>query len=396
MRLSAIEPERFPWFDWSRYSFSLGVASGDVAFLSGHSASQYDSEKMAIVVNGGVEDQTRVAYQKIAALLEAAGIGFSDVIHVVENVRSDRIVSYPEIEMVRKEIFGEFQPSVSTICVKALLRPTAAIEIEVTARISSNFGQGSSLAFSSSSFVRTGENAIAEDLVFLPTMLPIDENGEVLYPGDLQGQTQVVFEKARSALADLGLPMSQIVKTLDYTTPATLQSYRATGAVRKDMLGPIYPAAAGILMPSLHYPGQLIALEVTASRAPLEAINAGWQRYEKLTYSPAVKAGSVLFLSGQGALDPETERALFPGDVVAQAEYIYDNIGKVLKAAGANFSDLVRTVEYVTEDGISGYRAVAGVRERSFTKPYPASTGIICETLLRPEFLIEVDSTAVL
>ena len=55
MTPAAIRPERFPWFDYSRYSFSLGLSLGpDRATLSGHSASAYDPERARIVVDGGM------------------------------------------------------------------------------------------------------------------------------------------------------------------------------------------------------------------------------------------------------------------------------------------------------------------------------------------------------
>ncbi|MDP6342124.1 MAG: RidA family protein, partial [Alphaproteobacteria bacterium] len=118
--------------------------------------------------------------------------------------------------------------------------------------------------------------------------------------------------------------------------------------------------------------------------------------YQKLTYSPGVRAGKLLFLSGQGALDPETQRMLYDGDVVAQAEYTYDNIIKVLRAAGGGPEHLAKTIEYVTPAALPRYREVATVRSKMLTEPYPASTGLICEALLRPEMLIEVDPFAVL
>jgi enamine deaminase RidA (YjgF/YER057c/UK114 family) len=132
-----------------------------------------------------------------------------------------------------------------------------------------------------------------------------------------------------------------------------------------------------------------------ASRHQAVAVNPGWERYSRLTYSPAVKAGRVLFLSGQAALDPASERALFQGDVVAQADYTYRNIVTVLGAAGLGPDALVKTIEYVLPDALNAYRNVAEVRSRHLGEPFPASTGLVIPRLLRPEFLIEVDSLAV-
>ena len=82
--------------------------------------------------------------------------------------------------------------------------------------------------------------------------------------------------------------------------------------------------------------------------------------------------------------------------MAAQAEYTLRNILKVVEAAGGSARSLVKTVEYVTPAALSRYREVAGVRSRLLAEPFPASTGVVCEALLRPEMLIEIDPFAVL
>ncbi len=375
MTFTAIKPASFPWFDYSRYSFSLGLKTATGAYLSGHTASEHDPATKRMVVRGSMTDQVRTAYAKIGAILEAAGYGYGDVVRIVEYVKPEGIERYAEAAAVRAEVFGAHQPTVNTVPVKALLRPDAFIEIEVTAGTAIRDSAG---------------------VVFLPSVQPTDDQGNIIGAGDVVAQTRAVFEKAGKMLAALGLGFSNVVKTLDYITPAALANYKYTGRVRKEHLGPVYPGSAGILMPRLLHPEALIQYDFTASRDTLVAINPGWSRYQKLTYSPAVKAGKMLFMSGQGALDPETERMLFDGDIVAQAEYTYQNILKVLEAAGGGPEHLVKTIEYVTPAGLARYREVAAVRARLLREPFPASTGLVCELLLRPEMLIEVDPLAIL
>lgn len=377
MTTTAIKPADFPWFDYSRYSFSLGLKSASGAYLSGHTGSQYDPAEKRIVVRGGMGDQVRTAYAKIGAILEAAELGYGDVVRIVEYLRPEGIERYAEAAAARAEVFGKHQPVVNTVPVKSLLRPEALIEIEVTASPSS----------------RARESA---GTVFLPSVQPVDDRGNVLGAGDVVAQARAIFERAGRMLAALGLGFDRVVKTLDYITPAALASYKGTGRVRKEHLGPVYPGAAGILMPRLMHPEALIQYDFIATRDTPVAVNPGWTRYQKLTYSPAVRAGKLLFMSGQGSLDPATERVLFDGDVVAQAEYTYANILKVLEAAGGGPQHLVKTIEYVTPAALARYREVAGVRAKLLREPFPASTGLVCEALLRPEMQIEVDPFAVL
>ena len=377
MSVTAIKPAHFPWFDYSRYSFSLGLKSGSAAYLSGHTGSEYEPASKRIVVRGGMTEQVRTAYAKIGAILEAAGLGYGDVVRVVEYLRPEGIERYAEAAAVRAEVFGKHRPVVNTVPVKSLLRPEAFIEIEVTA--------------SAVSLPREGAGT-----VFLPTVQPIDDRGNIIGAGDVVAQTRAIFERAGRMLADLGLGFDRVVKTLDYITPAALASYKGTGRVRKEHLGPVYPGAAGILMPRLMHPEALIQYDFIATRDTPVAVNPGWTRYQKLTYSPAVRAGKLLFMSGQGALDPATERVLFEADVVAQAEYTYANVLKVLAAAGGGAQHLVKTIEYVTPAALARYRDVAGVRSKLLREPFPASTGLVCEALLRQEMQIEIDPFAII
>ncbi|MGH2828870.1 MAG: RidA family protein, partial [Actinomycetota bacterium] len=129
----AIRPARFPWFDYSRYTFSLGIARDGDAWLSGHSASEYDAQAERIVVRGGMAEQTRTAYAKIAAILEAAGLTLADARRIVEYVTAEGIERYAEAAGVRDALLGGHRPPVCTVVVNRLLRPAALIEIEVTA-----------------------------------------------------------------------------------------------------------------------------------------------------------------------------------------------------------------------------------------------------------------------
>lgn len=351
----AIKPDPFRWYDYSRYTFSLGLDLGGWAVLSGHTASEYD-EKEGFVVRGGMRQQVRTAYEKIGAILEAAEYGYDDIVRVVEYVTVGGLNDYAEAEEVRKEVLGE-APVVNRVVVNRLLRPEALIEVEVTA-------------------------GKIDGVTYLPSLWAPEG-------GDLVTQTKLIYEKAATLLGG-----ANIVKTVDYVAVGALSDYKLTGKIRKEFLGPVYPAATGILVKELPDPMALIQIDFIAAADPPVAVNPGWDRYEKLTYSPAVRSGNILFMSGQAALDPASEKALYAGDVVAQTEYTYNNIIAVLEAAGLGPENLVKTIEYITAPGLARYRETADVRNRLLKQPFPASTGVICEALLRPEFEIEVDPMA--
>ncbi len=214
-------------------------------------------------------------------------------------------------------------------------------------------------------------------------------------PGDIVAQARQIYENTTHLLRLAGLGWEHVVKTVEFLTPAGLASYRDTGGVRRAFLAPPFPAATGIIMPRVGHPEALLQVDFVACQQPKQAINPGWERYEQLTYAPAVRAGHLLCLAGQGALNPHTLTVEYPDDIVGQTRYVYANLMEVLRAAGVGPEAVVKTVEFVTPAGLPRYRDTAQVRRECFQPPYPAATGIVCEALLRPEMLIEVDAWAI-
>ena len=129
-------------------------------------------------------------------------------------------------------------------------------------------------------------------------------------------------------------------------------------------------------------------------KKPYEAVipASGWS--DKLTFSPAVRVGNLLFISGMTAADP-SGRIVGENDIVRQTEYIFEKMGAVLAAAGADFSNIVETTDYYTE--LKDYARTGEVRRRVFgAPPYPAATGVQVAGLIRPGALIEIKAVAVL
>jgi aminoacrylate peracid reductase len=124
-----------------------------------------------------------------------------------------------------------------------------------------------------------------------------------------------------------------------------------------------------------------------------EMITGGKPWLERYTFSPAIRAGNLLFISGTTATD-DGGRLVGPGDIVAQTRYIYQKFAAMLAAAGAGFEHIVETTEYITTT--ENYRRTADIRREFFRPPYPAATGVIVAGLLREGALIEIAAVAVL
>ena len=120
---------------------------------------------------------------------------------------------------------------------------------------------------------------------------------------------------------------------------------------------------------------------------------AGTTWPERFTFSPALRVGNLLFISGTTATD-EGGQLVAPGDIVGQTRYIYEKFAGLLAASGAGLQHIVETTEYITTT--ENYRGTAEVRREIFRPPYPAATGVIVAGLLRPGALIEISAVAVL
>jgi len=110
--------------------------------------------------------------------------------------------------------------------------------------------------------------------------------------------------------------------------------------------------------------------------------------------SQAVVADNLVFLRGQVGQDLDTARSVGIGDPAAQAAKAMDNVEQLLGEAGARLEDVTKLVIYLTD---SRYREpvyrVVGDRLRGV---FPVSTGLVVSALARPEWLVEIDVTAVI
>lgn len=108
-------------------------------------------------------------------------------------------------------------------------------------------------------------------------------------------------------------------------------------------------------------------------------------------YSQAVRAGGVVYCSGQIALDPVTG-ALVDGGVEAQARRAFDNLRAVAEAAGGSLDDIARLGLYLTDLG--DFAVVNAVMAEYFDAPYPARSTIEVSGLPKGA-LFEVDAVLV-
>lgn len=108
----------------------------------------------------------------------------------------------------------------------------------------------------------------------------------------------------------------------------------------------------------------------------------------------AVVANGVVYLRGQIGQDLETRESVGIGDPVKQTEQAMSNIKLLLEEAGSRLEDIVKVTVYIVDPR---YREdVYRTMGKWLKGVFPVSTGIVVQALARPEWLVEIDATAVI
>jgi reactive intermediate/imine deaminase len=108
------------------------------------------------------------------------------------------------------------------------------------------------------------------------------------------------------------------------------------------------------------------------------------------TYSQAVEANGLVFLSGQIPLDPATMEVV-DGDFESRARRVFDNLSAVAEAAGGSLDDIVKLTVFLTDLG--NFATVNSVMEDYFKAPFPARAAVGVASLPKG---VDVEADAIL
>jgi enamine deaminase RidA (YjgF/YER057c/UK114 family) len=317
----ALEPEHYPFFDYRRFTFSLGIAAGDGVWLSGSTAVRFDPARKAMIVEGDLVEQAAVIFEKMRLTLEAGGLGLRDIVRIVQYVTPRAIPDLPRLKSFVDELVKGATPAISVIVVKSLLRPEALIEIEAVASRDgrSNIeylptvnGADAPKAWSRADDVLASRGLGRQDVLrTVELMTPAaaadwtDTSGasiRITMPrlvddrcavqlelgaasrrgtdlvfasamgdpgaGGVADQCRDLYVRLGKQLAAKGAGLDTVVKTTEFVTPDALAAYRETAAVRRDVFAAPYPAATGVVCEGLPTAGAQIAVEAVAVRSP--------------------------------------------------------------------------------------------------------------------------------
>ncbi len=123
----------------------------------------------------------------------------------------------------------------------------------------------------------------------------------------------------------------------------------------------------------------------------IERIHTSPDPYEPFLLSQGIKAGKLLFISGQAGYGEDG--AIVSASFREQGRQAFANLERALRAGGSSLRQVVKVTIYVTD--MRHFREVVELRREHFREPYPADTIVEVRALYTPEALIEIEAIAI-
>jgi reactive intermediate/imine deaminase len=131
---------------------------------------------------------------------------------------------------------------------------------------------------------------------------------------------------------------------------------------------------------------------MTRTAIAREQISVTPDHYAPYLLSQAIRAGDMLFVSGQAAVG-EDGQIVAPGDFDRQADLAMRNLQRVLVAGGSSLGSIVKVTIFLTS--MSHFPKIVELRRKWFTAPYPADTIVEVAALYSPDAMIEIEAVAI-
>jgi 2-iminobutanoate/2-iminopropanoate deaminase len=348
----------------SALPFSPAVKAGDFIYLAG---------ALAPDAGGGaatdIRAQTKAVLDNLGTVLSAAGVGFANVVstHVYLKNGADA-AGMNEVYAAR---WPRDPPARTTVVVDGFTRPTALIEINAIAvrngverRVIRPAGWGTPPEPFSYGIQ-------AGDTLFVSGLAARDATGQRPTGGDMKAQAANVMNRLATVLKAAGMDFSDVVMGRVWIPDAKLfpdmnAVYRASyhEVPARATLIARFPAAEDALKLSL------VAVKGQTRQTIAAVPNVdGTAGQPNANFAAGVRVGSRFFVTGTLGNTPENK-----GDMRAQTRETLARMGRVLKAGGFGFGDVVEVNVYITD--ITKFDELNAAYREAFPKDFPARTTV--------------------
>ena len=349
--------------------FSAAVKADGLVYVAG-----------TIVPQGDIKAQTKAVIESMSQVLQKAGSSLANVASVhVYLTKAEDFAAMNEVYRT----FWPKDPPVRTTIVSDLVVPGALVEMSMIAipnggeRVVIHPGDWIKSPNPYSYGIRSG------DTLFLAGLVARNGKDNSVVEGDMTTQTKAVLDNAGQILKAAGMSYEHVVSSRVFITDGTKfqeMNKAYTTYFQKDP-----PARATVIAP-LMGPQYQVEIQLVASRAPKQVFTTpmadGTPGKPNAILSSAVKTGNRLYVSGILGNTPDTK-----GDTEKQTVELLNRVGRTLRVAGYDWSNVVDGIVYITDvknfDAMNrGYRTV-------FSKDFPARA-TVRTGLVNADGLVEI------
>jgi len=396
--------------------YTPAVRTGGLVFAAGQLASDF---KQGVALEARVDPafpyygseikkQTRYVLENLARTLKAAGTSLEHVVKA--QVFHTDLMHFNGFDEVWKEFFPAPPPR-TTVGTTGLLVAGTLVEIDLIAALPSSRPEAVAVPDIPRPLAHYTPAVRTGDLLFAAGQLASDFKHGVApearvdpafpyYGSDIKRQTRYILENLARTFKAAGTGLDCVVKAQVFLTD--LMHFSGFDEVWKEFF-PVPPPRTTVGTTGLLVPGTLVEIDLIAAlpSARLEPIAVPDIPRPLAHYTPAVRAGDLVFTAGQLASDFKTgipaearRDQAFPyygSDVKKQTRYILENYARTFRAAGTSLADVVKAQVFMMNlDDFDGFDEVW----REFFPVPPPRTTVGTTGLLVPGSLLEIDLIA--
>jgi 2-iminobutanoate/2-iminopropanoate deaminase len=337
------------------------------------------------IVSGDVRAQTARALDNLSALLATRGSRMAQVAAVTVYLKNQ--ADFAAMNEVYATYWPKDPPTRTTVIVN-LVVPDALVEISMVALrdgVERRVIHPASWLRSPSPYsygIQSGNT------LFLAGLVSRNGKDNTAVPGDMKTQTQTVLQNATDILGAAGMTMADVVSSRVFITDTAM--FQDMNAVYRTAFVSAPPVRATVKA-ALVAPQYLVEITMLAVKGgPRDLFTTpnadGTPGKPNPILSSAIRTGDRLYLAGMlGSTDANT------GDATAQTRETLARLGRTLKAAGFDWSDVVDAVVYLPS--MKDFAAMNGAYREVFPKGFPARSTVEAG-LVSPDALVEIMMTA--
>jgi 2-iminobutanoate/2-iminopropanoate deaminase len=354
--------------------FSAAVKADGLIYVSG-----------TLATEGDVRAQTKKTLEDISAVLQKAGSSLANVASVnVYLTKADDFAAMNEVYRT----FWPKDPPVRTTIVSDLVIPGALVEMSMVAIPNG----GERVVIHPADWIKSPNpysyGIRSGDTLFLAGLVARNGKDNSVVEGDMTTQTKAVLDNAGQILKAAGMGFEHVVSSRVFITDQT--KFQEMNKAYVPYFSKEPPARATVVAP-LMGPQYQVEIQLLASRRPKRVITTpmadGSPGKPSAILSSAIEVGNRLYVSGILGNTAETK-----GDPEKQTLEILNRVGRTMKAAGYDWSDVVDGIVYITD--LKYYDPMNRAYRTIFSKDFPARA-TVRTGLVNNDGLVEIMFVAV-